>query len=352
MEFGPPKPTAHDELLSGLPPFNVFDLKIEEDWENFVPPRQLPINHPWLRRLSPSALVYFDNGPAGSNMLSTETREIYGPPEKPLAFRIGCGTAGYTGVFNALAQAYISNHGGDFTIGMVRNISRHTQVALLSDVVQLAFTQEPHNEELAISEGWCTRACSVLNDHFILIGPTTNPAGIQSSNLPDALQTMAAQGSSQPYNRMLFHSNGDGSSSFFKKHKLWLAAGIDVSNAKWAKAFGQSPYSALKNAAKESAYLLTDRATYLTAKHHGLIPRMRVYAEGGADLLNSCSALLSTVVDSKSSQAAALFADWLSTPAAQGIIEGYGKDWSYAKPLFTPAAKAEFGDADSLSGRL
>lgn len=353
MEFGPPKPpTAHDELIAGVPPFDTFGSRSDEIWEDFVLPPQLPINHPWLCRYSPSALVYFDNGPAGSNMISTETHEIYGRSERPLAFRIGCGTAGYTGIFKALCEKYISTQGGNISIGMVRNISRHTQVALLSDVVQLAFVQEPHNEDLAMKEGWCTRACKVLNDHFILIGPNANPAGIQSFNLPEALQTMVSQGSSQPYNRMLFHSNGDGSSTFYKKHKLWLAAGIDVSNAKWAKQFGLSPYSALQNAAKESAYLLTDRATYLTAKHHGLIPRMRVYAEGGPDLVNSCSALVNTAIGDESSQAAAVFAEWLSGPEAQDIVRGYGKDWSYSKPLFTVAAQDEFNDEDGLSGRL
>jgi ABC-type tungstate transport system permease subunit len=352
MEYGPAKPTAHNELLAGSSPFNVSAFKPEKDWGAFQPPRQLLINHPWLCRHCPSALLYFDHGLAGSNMISTETHDIYGPRDKPVLFRIGCGSAGYTGIFKALSELYIGMHGGDFSIGMVRNISRHTQVALLSEVVQIAFTQEPHNEDLAINEGWCKRACKVLNDHFVLVGPTTNPAGIQSSNLPEALQTMVAQGSSQPYNQMLFHSNGDGSSTFFKKHKLWLAAGIDVSNAKWSKQYAHSPFSALKNAARESAYILTDRATYLTAKHHGLIPRMRVFAEGGVDLVNPCSALLNTVVRDESTQAAALFANWLNSPEAQNIIREYGKDWSYSKPLFTVAEQEEFEEHDGLSGRL
>lgn len=218
----------------------------------------------------------------------------------------------------------------------------------------MAFTQEPHNEDLAINESWCRRTCRVFNDHFILVGPTTNPAhlGPDGSSLPEALQTMMAQGRLQHYNRMLFHSDGDGSCTFYKKQKLWLGAGIDVSNAKWAKAYGLSPYSALQIAAKESAYLLTDRATYLTAKHHGLIAKMRVFAEGGSNLLNSCSVLLNTVVHGNSNKAAGSFARWLSNAEAQSIIQEYGRDWSYAKPLFTVADREEFEDRERLSGRL
>lgn len=354
MAYGPPRPTAHDELIfKGPLSHTISDSRLKEDWEDFRPPGQLPINHPWLSRHCPSVLTYFDNGSAGSNTVSTEMREVYGNEEDAVAFRIGCGSAGYTGIFKALSERYIATHGGDFAIGMVRNISRHTQVALLADIVQIAFTQEPHNDDLAIAEGWCERACRVFNDHFILVGPTANPAGISiGASMAEALQTMTACGIPQVNNRRLFHSNGDGSSTFFKKQKLWLSAGIDLSNAKWAKAYGMSPYSALKNAAKDCAYILTDRATYLTAKHHGLIPRMRVFVEGGLDLMNPCSALLNTMTSSERNEAAAQFADWLSSDDAQEIIRQYGRDWSYGKSLFTTAHQDEFEESARLAGRI
>ena len=342
-----------DEMLAGHAFYQQATETRSKEWIDFVPPSQLPINHPWLSRYCPSALLYFDNGPAGSNTISTNNREVYGNPALPTAFRIGSGTAGYTGIFKALSERYIESLGSSFSIGLVQNHSRHTQVALLADVVQVAFTQEAHNEYLAIGEGWCERACRVFNDHFILIGLTTNPANIEiGCSLNEALRTMVSKGSDQPYNRMLYHSNGDGSSGFFKKTLLWNAAGIDVSNAKWAKSYGQSPFEALKRAADESAYLMTDRATYLTAKHYGLIPRMRVCVKGGTDLVNPCSALLNTKTHGTANEAAASFAKWICGDEAQDIIRHYGRNWSYKMPLFTPAAQEEFEEQERLARRL
>ena len=345
--------SAIDDILAGRLPYKAPETT-PSDWKNFKPPPQLPINHPWISRYCPSALLYFDNGPTGSNTISTANQEVYVNWDYPVRFLFGGGSAGYTGVFKALCERYIDLNGGGFSIGMVRNHSRHTQAALLADVVQVAFTQEPHNEDLAINEGWCTRACRVLNDHFILIGPSSNPAGIDigNSTLNQALQTMTSRGKDQTYNQMLFHSNGDGSSTFFKKQQLWIAAGIDVSNARWAKSYGLSPYEALRKVAEESAYLLTDRATYLTAKHHGLVPRLRVCAEGDRDLLNPCSALLNTKTGHEAAKAAAEFARWLEGDEAQEIIRSYGMDWSYRKPLFTVAAQEEFEEEFLLAGRL
>ena len=163
---------------------------------------------------------------------------------------------------------------------------------------------------------------------------------------------MVARGCHQIHTRLLFQSNGDGSSTFYKKHQLWTAAGIDVSNARWVKENGMNPHLAIKTAAERGTYLLTDRATYLTAKDAGLIPRMKVYVEGGAALLNPCSALLNNLVDTPASRAAAEFVRWLASDEAQELVRSYGKDWSYAKPLFTVAAQDEFAEGARLVGKL
>jgi hypothetical protein len=205
----PLKLTALDELIANRTLFSGFPPPTGNEWVDFVPPDRIAINHPWLSRYSASALTHFDNGPGKANTLSTRDEEVYGNRNAPMLFRVGCGTTGYTGIFKILCQKYIDVHGGTFSIGMVRNCSRHSQVALLADIVQLAFTQEKHNEDMAIQEGWCKRVCRIFNDHFIFIGPASNPAGLTAGlPLAENLRRMVSHGCDQIYKRRLFHSNG------------------------------------------------------------------------------------------------------------------------------------------------
>ncbi|KAK3058159.1 hypothetical protein LTR09_001237 [Extremus antarcticus] len=355
MEYGPEKQAALDDFIARR--ITAEDVlghnTLAPDWTNFAPAERLAINHPWISRYASSALRFFDHGIKMCNTISTQDHEIYGDDRSPMLFRIGSGNAGYTGIFKVLCERYIHLHNDIFSIGMVRNMSRHSQVALLADVIQVALTQEPHNEDMAIGEGWCERVCPVFNDHSILCGPASNPAGLEAGlPMEKALQTMVLRGCEQVSNRLLLYPNGNGSSSFFKKHQLWSSAGIDTSNAKWTKGTGLSPHAALQKAAGRGVYMMPDRATYLMAKDGGLIPTMKVYVEGGQDLINPCSALVNKLVDTPASRAAAIFARWLGTTEAQEIIRCYGKDRPYAKPLYTVATQGEFEDAERLAGKL
>lgn len=329
------------------PPGHTYD-----DLEALNPsdlPKAIPITHPWLVRYSKSALLYHDNGPSGSNAIYTQDKEIYGNPSNPILFRIGNGGAGYTGILKLLAEQFITTHGGDFRIGWVANHSRHTQAALLADIVQVALTYEPHNEALAIEEGWCRRVCRAFNDHFILVGPKANPAGLrEGDNIGKAMRSLGASAGDGKV-PIIFHTRGDGSATYFREQKLWKAAQVDTTSPTWLRTHAVPPYEALVKAAAESAYLLTDRATYLTAKRDAVIPNMRVYVEGGAELLNPCSVLVNTMVPHTDAQREACeFAEWLSGAEAQGLVRGYGRDWALGKALFTVARAEDFAAEEAL----
>ncbi|KAK5118578.1 hypothetical protein LTR85_008043 [Meristemomyces frigidus] len=333
----------------------------QRDWSNFVPPERIDVLHLWIARFCQSKLLYRDNNPradlvdslTGSDEISTTDKETYGNPCHPILFRIGNGGAGYTGVLKVLAERYIETHGSDFRIGWVANHSRHTQVALLGDVVQVALTYEPNNEDTAIEEGWARRVCRAFNDHFILVGSKRNAAKIEPGIvITEVLRAISKRAESDSKDTII-HTKGDGSATYFKEQKLLRAAGVDTLHVSWMHTHRLPPYQALENAAKEylSVYLLTDRATYLTAKRDGVIPDMRVYAEGGEELLNPCAALINTMVASSPSQVAAVdFAEWLSSTEAQNIVEQYGKSWDHGKALFTVAEQEDFVSADRLTG--
>ncbi|PPJ57224.1 hypothetical protein CBER1_02789 [Cercospora berteroae] len=321
--------------------------------------KHIAISDPWVSRFNDSALLRAGDGPAGSERISLVDHEVYGNTRYPIRFRIGNGGAGYTGILNVLAEAFISENGGNFRIGWVSNHSRHTQIALLADVVQVALTYEPENEDIAIKEGWTRRVGRAFNDHFMLVGPAD--IRLEARTIGEALKEIALSNTgdhtkSTQTRGLLFHSRGDGSATFAKETRLWQAAEVDASRTEqsWLSINPLTPYEALVKAEKEQAFLLTDRATFLTARQDGVIPRLAAHIEGGNELLNPCSVLVrsrSTGVSTEEISrygAAVQFAEWLVGPKAQEIIRGYGRDWKAGHALFTVAGKDDFGEGDRL----
>ena len=213
--------------------------------------------------------------------------------------------------------------------------------------MQVALTYEPEVEELAVREGWCRRvAAPAFWDHFILVGPRGNPAGISHGSSPkQALGCISTH-------EALFHTRGDGSATHEREQQLWKEAEIDPNSATWLQVRASTPYQALEMAERDEAYLLTDRATYLTAKKDGAIPNLRVYVESEKVLLNPCSALVNTrVPDSADQRLAIEFAGWLLGEEAQTIVREYGRNWSHGMPLFTESQHQEFVAGEGLAGR-
>jgi ABC-type tungstate transport system permease subunit len=185
----------------------------------------------------------------------------------------------------------------------------------------------------------------VFNDHFILAGPGANPAGVGvGSSVKEALSRIALAGGKC---EGVFHSRGDGSATFSKERELFAAAGLSESmkNAPWLRTHVLTPYAALERASAESAYLLTDRATFLTAQRGGTISNLIVFVEGGKALHNPCSAMAKP-----GNAAAADFARWLDSGEAQAIVKEYGKKWGWRMPLFTEAAEEDFRHHERIVG--
>ena len=308
-------------------------------------PQRLKVTRPLVSRYYRTRLLEQDHGPSGSQLLSTIDQEVYGDPSYPIRFRIGNGGAGFTGLLKALSETYIYEQGNDFRIGWVANHSRHSQLALLADIVQVALTYEPENEDISIAEGWATRVGRVFNDHFILVGPADEK--LEAETIGPALKEIAEHNRPGRNAIWLFHSRGDGSATFAKEQRLWQGAGVDTSGSQpdYIKIDPLTPYEALVKAEKEQAFLLTDRATFLTAKQDGVIARLVTHVEGGKELLNPCSALVAVNSDRRdpaSHDTALVFARWLRGSIAQEILGNYGKDWKAGLPLFTVADQDDF----------
>jgi ABC-type tungstate transport system permease subunit len=281
---------------------------------------------------------------------------VYGDPTATLGFRLGNGGAGHTGLLRELCEAFIRCHDEKFRIEWVINHSRHTQIALLGDIVQVGLTYEPEWEDIGIAEGWAERVTMAFHDRFILVGPVSNPANVTAgADIKVAMREIATHGEKSRaaggHQEALFHSRGDGSATHYKELQLWGLCGIDLAYAKsWRRRIPLTPYEALRRADQDEAYAITDRATFLTARKDGVVSNLQVYVEDGKHLINPCAALINTKAPRNS--LAREFAHWLASEEAQGIIENFGKKWRLQLPIFAPKSRAQVERRYALVAKL
>ncbi|KAI5200371.1 hypothetical protein AUEXF2481DRAFT_43915 [Aureobasidium subglaciale EXF-2481] len=304
-------------------------------------------------RYAHSAILTPDPDPAISNLVQTSATATYGDALAPLGFRLGNGGAGHTGILKLLCEVFIASRGGGFKLEWVLNHSRHTQIALLGDVVQVALTYEPEYEELAVREGWAAKVSRVFNDHFILAGPREDPAALgPEPSITSAMAKIAFRGSStQPELPAIFHTRADGSATYYKELELWQSAQVNLDTASsWRVRIPVTPYEALLEAESKGAYLITDRATYLTAKRDGVLKSTTVFVEGGPQLLNPCSALIN--VKAPYNRLARDFASWLCSAEVQLLVRGFGRKWNVGIPIFCVADQQDVAHEDRLLAKL
>lgn len=282
---------------------------------------------------------------------------MYGDATAPLGFRLGNGGAGHTGLLRELSEAFIKCHDERFRIEWVINHSRHTQIALLGDIIQVGLTYEPEWEDVSITEGWAERVTMAFHDRFILVGPVSNPANVSPGvDIKAAMREIAVHGenstgaASAPQNA-LFHSRGDGSATHYKELQLWGLCGMDLAYAgPWRRRISLTPYEALRRADRDGAYAITDRATFLTAAKDSVVSNLRVYVEDGKHLVNPCAALIN--LKAPRNRLAREFAHWLASAEAQEIIENLGKGWKLGLPIFAPRSRIQVERRYALVAKL
>jgi len=306
-----------------------------------------------LRRYANSIILRPEPDPQAHNQINTSTTAFYGNAGAPLDFRLGNGGAGHTGLLRELCEAFIRRHDDNFHIAWVINHSRHTQVALLGDIVQVALTYEPEWENIGIAEGWAERVTMAFHDRFILVGPTSDPATVSGAmDIKMAMRKIAMCGErSTGADCALFHSRGDGSATHYKELQLWGLCGVDLAYARpWRRRLQLTPHGALRRADKDGAYALTDRATFLTAAQDDPALNLRVYVEDGKHLVNPCAALIN--VRAPVNRLAREFAHWLALEEAQTIIENFGKRWKKGLPIFARKDRTQVEKRYALIAKL
>src|SRR5213078_155915 len=120
-------------------------------------------------------------------------------------------------------------------------------------------------EEQFMAEGQGVKRYDVMYNDFVLIGPKSDPAKVAGAKEVAAAFRKSKEASAP------FVSRGDRSGKHFAELEIWKLAGIDIAREKgpWYRDTGQGMGPALNTAAGMNAYILADRATWLSSKNRG-----------------------------------------------------------------------------------
>ncbi|OGO61064.1 MAG: tungsten ABC transporter substrate-binding protein [Chloroflexi bacterium RBG_19FT_COMBO_49_13] len=169
----------------------------------------------------------------------------------------------------------------------------------------------------------------VMHNDFVIVGPSSDPAGIKGMTLSvDAFMKIAGTQSS-------FITRGDESGTNSKELAIWKSANITPAGD-WYIESGQGMGATLQIASEKADYTLTDRATLLA--HQGGL-QLEILVEGDAPLLNIYHVIVVNPANcpSANNAGAIAFADYVVSPEAQSLIGSFGTE-KFGSPLFTPDA--------------
>ncbi|WP_297543545.1 extracellular solute-binding protein [Roseovarius sp.] len=185
-------------------------------------------------------------------------------------------------------------------------------------------------EEKFVAEGHGLQRSDVMYNDFILVGPPNDPAGIAgTTDIVAALTKIAEAGAT-------FASRGDDSGTHKAELKLWKEAGIDAAAASgdWYRETGSGMGATLNTGTAMGAYVLTDRATWISFGNKG---EYQIAVEGDTRLFNQYGIILVNPAkhENVKAEAGQAFIDWVLSAEGQQAIADYKID---GQQLFFPNA--------------
>lgn len=191
--------------------------------------------------------------------------------------------------------------------------------------VLLVHARAREDEFMTAGDG--VRREDVMYNDFVILGPSSDPAGIKGMTDGSAALVQLAAAQSP------FVSRGDDSGTHSKEKAVWAAADIEPAGD-WYISAGQGMGAVLTMADELQAYTLSDRATYLARTLEGTA--LEIVVEGDPILFNPYGVIAVNPAKGEhiKNDLANLFIDWLIAIPAQELIAEFGAS------LFTPDSTA------------
>ncbi len=191
------------------------------------------------------------------------------------------------------------------------------------------------SEEAFVARGFGLARHEIMANEYLLVGPTSDPAGIRGGR--DAVAALRAIAAA----RAPFVSRGDESGTHKLEQELWQAAGIEPRSAgPWYREAGSGMGATLNTAAALDAYTLVDSASWAAfANKRALV----ALVEGDPRLRNVYAVIRVNPqrhphVKVEEGRA---FVDWLVGPEGRSAITAFR---IAGRPVFVPLAPPEAED--------
>ncbi len=185
-------------------------------------------------------------------------------------------------------------------------------------------------EERFVAEGHGVARFDVMHNDFIVVGPPADPAGV--AGMTDAVAALAKIAAAEAP----FASRGDDSGTHQAELGLWKEAGVDVVAASggWYRETGAGMGATLNIGIGMGAYIMTDRATWISFGNRGA---HRIVVADDPGLFNQYGIILVNPARHPNVKAALgqRFIDWILSTEGQAAIASFTVD---GQRLFFPNA--------------
>jgi tungstate transport system substrate-binding protein len=192
--------------------------------------------------------------------------------------------------------------------------------------VDVLLVHAPDAELELIDSGDAVNRKRVMYNDFIIIGPSSNPAGIKGLNVKQAFKKIAETNAT-------FLSRGDDSGTHKKELAIWDSIHVKTSLMDNYLETGQGMGPTLNVAVEKLGYTLTDRATFLAQEKN--LKGLTLLVEGDEDLLNIYHVMQVNPEkhEKVNSEGAEAFVSFLISEEAQQVIKDFRKE-EFGQSLF------------------
>jgi tungstate transport system substrate-binding protein len=191
------------------------------------------------------------------------------------------------------------------------------------------FTHAPEGEAKLVASGEAVSRTPVMENHFVIAGPSEDPAGVRDAGSPvEAFRRIASKSSP-------FVSRGDDSGTHRREVALLTEAGLDPDGGweGYARS-GSGMGNTLQIAGEKRAYTLSDLGTFLAFQQ-------RIDLESLSPPSPSLRNVYSVIrldpqkIGPERDDRAKRFEAFLLAPKTQRLIAEFGRD-RFDRPLFRP----------------
>ena len=229
---------------------------------------------------------------------------------------IGATTSTYdSGLTSHIANSFKDEF--DYSIHVISQGTGQIINTAMMGNIDILLIHNKKSEDDFVKNGYGIRRYNLMYNDFVIVGPINDPAKIQNAkNLKDAMVKIFN-------NKNVFVSRADKSGTYYKELELWSKAGIDPSlMGDWYKKVGQGMGSSLNLANSIGAYILVDRATWVTSyrKNH-----LKILAEGYLELRNQYTVILvnKEKIPSVNRRWGKIFLEWILSDSGRWLINNY-----------------------------